>query len=852
VDDEILASLRAVVGADISGFQRGMETVRGEMGGVGSQMQQLGGQISGFGAGLTALTTPFLALGGVATNTFMGIEDRLAEIQARTGLTAGEMENLNRVAGDLAASATSPFNKGEVLDAFLELLASGQTFEEAMGTISSVLDGASANATQLGRTADIVTDSMAAFGLSTEDASNIVETLTKAAGSSSASFETLGQGLANAAGQARLSGLSFEDTVAILSIFSENGIKGAEAGTQLRSMLQNMYRDTDEATGAWARLGIELKDAQGNIRPLSQVFAEVRAATAGMSQYDQQQIFTDIAGSYGILGFTALASSISIDEMRTRMDEAAGTADVVQGRVGTLSAKFESLTGTVQVAMEEAIKPFANDVLKPLTDDLIVVAQRVTEWARANPELTKTIATVVSTVAGLGTAVFAVGQVISFMGTVVALLSSPVALIVGAIAALGAAFVTNFGGIRDAVQPVLDDLGARLVGLWNEAQPALESLRAWFTEIALPAISNFIQTTAIPAVQGFVDILGGIWEQVQPALASVYDWFVTTALPAVGTFITETAIPAVQEFINILGGIWSNVQDSLGNIHDWFVANALPAIQGAIEKAQPVVEGIRDVIVGIWDAVSPGLGQLAEWFTTSALPGIVSYIRDVAVAAFNEMKEVLTVIWEGISPTLEKIYDWFVVTALPEIQRFIEGPFTTAIDNVTTTISNIWNAVEPAISAFRDGVIEAIGMISDIVQGLIDKWDELVGKVTGGLGAYGGIGENVNAIANSGASLGDIVTAAGNAILSQFGFRADGGSVKRGEKYIVGEEGPEVFVPGADGTILPNGFIGDSLGQTALAMLPSGGGRQVVNNFYIDDEQLVDQLVQIIERGFGS
>ena len=42
------------------------------------------------------------------------------------------------------------------------------------------------------------------------------------------------------------------------------------------------------------------------------------------------------------------------------------------------------------------------------------------------------------------------------------------------------------------------------------------------------------------------------------------------------------------------------------------------------------------------------------------------------------------------------------------------------------------------------------------------------------------------------------------------GFRANGGSVSAGSPYIVGERGPELFVPGAQGNIVPNNAMGGS------------------------------------------
>lgn len=55
-----------------------------------------------------------------------------------------------------------------------------------------------------------------------------------------------------------------------------------------------------------------------------------------------------------------------------------------------------------------------------------------------------------------------------------------------------------------------------------------------------------------------------------------------------------------------------------------------------------------------------------------------------------------------------------------------------------------------------------------------------------------------------------------------FGMRADGGPVSSNSPYIVGEEGPEIFVPHASGTIVPNHKMGSA----------GGGGGSTVNITY--------------------
>lgn len=62
-----------------------------------------------------------------------------------------------------------------------------------------------------------------------------------------------------------------------------------------------------------------------------------------------------------------------------------------------------------------------------------------------------------------------------------------------------------------------------------------------------------------------------------------------------------------------------------------------------------------------------------------------------------------------------------------------------------------------------------------------------------------------------------------NAIMGAFGFLAEGGPAKAGSPYIVGERGPELFVPGTSGTVIPN----DRMGQ-----MGGGIGGPTVNISY--------------------
>lgn len=70
-----------------------------------------------------------------------------------------------------------------------------------------------------------------------------------------------------------------------------------------------------------------------------------------------------------------------------------------------------------------------------------------------------------------------------------------------------------------------------------------------------------------------------------------------------------------------------------------------------------------------------------------------------------------------------------------------------------------------------------------------------------------------------------LVNVLSNALGSVFGgARADGGQVNPGQAFLVGERGPELFVPGAPGAIVPNRAI-------------RGGGTRLIMNVNVADAQ---------------
>lgn len=130
-------------------------------------------------------------------------------------------------------------------------------------------------------------------------------------------------------------------------------------------------------------------------------------------------------------------------------------------------------------------------------------------------------------------------------------------------------------------------------------------------------------------------------------------------------------------------------------------------------------------------------------------------------------------------------------------------------------------------AGFDDFKNFAISAIGDIVkemfkaQVIAPLFNQLIG---GALGAFGG---TVNpATPAAGATSGGFSGIGGFSVgqaggLSTVTARAHGGNLDRGQASIIGEKGPEIFIPKVSGTVIPNNKLG------------GGGGVNITQNFNI-------------------
>lgn len=741
-----VASMMAVFGADTSQFDAGVGRVKTGLSGIGQSMggtvQQAGAGMTQIGAQLAMVTAPLAALGTVSINTAKQFDSSIAEISARTGIVGDDLESIKQYALDMGAATA--FSSQQAADAFLQLLTSGQTTEQAFATLPAILDAAAASGADLGSTADTITDVMAAYGLSVDQAAAVTDAFAQASASSSADFASLGAGFGNVGPVAKNFGLTVEQTAATLAILSENGIKGAEAGTALKSMLLQM--SGTGAAGALGELGVALYDVDGNTRDLNTVLGELDSALDMLPVEDQNRLMKDLAGSYGITALSALRGDVAISDMVETMQGQATAAEIAAKRMDTFAGTADSLGGSVETLQIKAFTPFMNNVLKPLMVDAIGWINIMADWAAAHPEVTTTVISMIAGLSGLSGALLTVGPVVSVLGTMIGALISPLGLVIAAIAGVGLAYKENFLGFADAV----NNVGSLLSGWGGKIQEALGGLSidgGAIRDRITGAISGIVLTAES------LDMQAGIGDVVADRLLDV----ILVALPLVFGGPAGLAIGAAKLVVtafetDFLGfrtaleesGVITALEDGAGAIWSAISGFLSPSgsgegggidtggITGVIDGIKTAVQPLIDWVTGLGETLLPGLEDLGGGFV-----GFVEAFEGTETAGFVTALEALGGALAGFAGLLGPFIEATAAGAsagLSAIGDFLPTLGSSISDFVTALSRLLEGDYAGALESLGSSINTFIGGIADLSTGLFDSlvtsFESLIGMDT--------------------------------------------------------------------------------------------------------------------------
>ncbi|MFN4058230.1 MAG: phage tail tape measure protein [Roseinatronobacter sp.] len=404
--DQATAPARAAM-QNVQGAAEAVQRFGGQQMAAGRQMvEQANAQTTALrGSTLATIGT------GAALVAFMQpaiqFEAQMDKVAAVSRATTEEQQALTRAA--LEQGARTRFSARQAGEGLEYLGMAGFSARDQMAALPGVLDLAAAAGAGLGDTANYATNMLSAFGLPAEQMNRVGDVLVNTFTSSNTDLNSLAATMSYAAPVAKGLGIEIETVAAMAGRLGDQGISGERAGTALRAVLQRLVAPSTEAAKALDGLGVNIADADGNMRPMLDVLGDMDEAMRGMGQVARENlrsvIFgTEAAGAAAILmegaGSGALqAYAERLGETGSAARVAAQMSDNARGSIDRLKSAAEG----AQIALGNGLLP----VLADMAERLGPVAVTIGDWASENQALVTSISWIVVGLLGLNIAVLA-------------------------------------------------------------------------------------------------------------------------------------------------------------------------------------------------------------------------------------------------------------------------------------------------------------------------------------------------------------------------------------------------------------------------------------------------------------
>jgi hypothetical protein len=286
---------------------------------------------------------------------------------------------------------------------------------------------------------------------------------------------------------------------------------------------------------------------------------------------------------------------------------------------------------------------------------------------------------------------------------------------------------------------------------------------------------------------------------------ALVDQFVAALAPAI-----ESGVTAFQDYVAQL----VKTEGGFKNLAKVVAINVLTAFRDALQGAEDFVNGIIGAINDFNKFVSkmiPGLERFRKQIEEVDISGTISAI-DSMIGVVGKLGESAsstgTTLTEAFNPSTMEIFRDAAVDAFDNISESIENTgqktlkITAQLEKLATnTMNNLTDSLFDAAAGTANLAVAFRKMAASIVEDLTKMLirylivEPLFASLTGGAStALGGAAKVSESVPG----------------------RAIGGSVQAGSPYMVGERGPEMFIPNSSGSIVPNDKM--------------GGGITVVNN----------------------
>ena len=689
-----------------------------KVGATGEKMQEVGKGMT------TYVTAPIVAGFTAAVKTTADFDSQMSKVQAISGATGKDFDSLRNKAREMGAK--TKFSATESGQAMEYMAMAGWKTNDMLEGIDGVMNLAAASGEDLGKTSDIVTDALTAFGMEAKEAGRFSDVLAATSTNANTNVSMLGETFKYAAPVAGALGYSVADVSVAAGLMANSGIKASQAGTTLRSIFTRMAKPTKESATAMEDLGISLDDGKGNMKSFREVMVDMRKSFGKlkipaedfqkqMAQLDQDledgtitekqynasvedltrkaygaegaekaRAAAMLAGQRGMSGLLAIvnASDDDFDKLTKAVDNSGGSA---QRMAETMQDNLSGQLTILMSQLQELAISFG-DIMMPAIRDFVTGIQGIVDKFNGLDEGTK------KAIVKFGLVAAAIGPVITAIGGLLSTAATLTLAITGAggLAAAGTVLTGAMGAIATAAAPFLIG-GAIVAGViaggvaiyknWDKIKDGAKKLKDSLGEAFKNIGKKFgeMKDEAAKHVDNIKTAVANKFTEAKNKAATLAGDIATT----VGTKFND----AKTKVETIAGNIASTVQTKFND---------------AKTKAGAAFDSIKTTI--------------STKFTESK----------------NKVKEIAgnisSAIHDKFSDAKKKAEN-----AFSNIGKTISGKLSSAKTNVETAVSNITSAMRTKFSAAKTAASTAFDSIKSAMTSKMSAAKTTVSTVIGGI-----------------------------------------------------------------------------------------------------------------------
>lgn len=700
---------------DASGFNKGLSAMSVAAGNLISGLTQ-------------AATGKLTELAKTSVGVGMSFQSSMSQVAATMGVGVDQIQSLTDKAKEMGS--TTAFTATQAADALNYLALAGYDANKAAEVLPSVLNLAAAGGMDLAYASDLVTKSMASLQIEAtkQNVDEFGNKLAVAASHAGATVSQLGEAILTVGGTAaNLKGGTTELTTA-LGKLADVGYVGAEGGTHLRNIILSLQSPTDDATKLMEQLGLQVYDAQGNMRGLDDILTDLSGSLAGLTQGQKDSVInalfnkTDLAAVNGLL----TAQGEQWESLAQQIDaagEAAGDSgamaqmaetqlDNLQGSVTIMQSALEGL----QLGIYEYLEPSLNEAAKWGSACFTTLTKALNE---GGPEaMLQAAGQIISDLAASVTAQLP-GLVTSGTEIIVQLAED----IVAATPQLLSSGAEIIGALVQALGVALPQLVSTGIQMISQLSAGLASGIPEFLAKALPLVADFasgLRENIGQIIDAGIGLILSLMQGLMDGLPTLIEYLpgIVSDIAGIINDNTPKILEAGIQLILMLGkGLLQAVPTLVANIPQ--ICKAIFDVFTAfrwLDIGSQIVEGLWKGLTSGWTALVKKVGGLAQ-----QLPDIVKRVLGIHSPS-KVFDEIGVNTCKGLAQGLSK--------GTAQVKHAAKTVVASVTDTATQIVDGVTTVTETVTETMANGSTQQKQIITETSQQIIDGVAKTVKTVT--------------------------------------------------------------------------------------------------------------------------